>query len=238
MYHLASCLLTNGRPGRSLELLEKVLELDRDRNHMQPVFKHFAMGKVLHALGRYRQALEHLEVAAYRADREQPVDFVHELAARCHLLLHCPEKAATSIDCIPPPRRRPYVRWTEADVLVAAGRTEKALQVLAATAERDRRSRHKSLIRMARIQLTLGRCAEAEQASREAAEFCRHSFGNPSHEALFWQAAALYKLQRADDALQIIDELEKHHFRYPNFSRLKKLVLEAVSQGKGLSLVK
>jgi len=238
MYHLASCFLQNGRPGRSFELLEKVLDLDRDRDHMQPVFKHFAMGKVLHVLGRYKQALEHLEVAAYRAAREQPVDFVHELAARCHLLLHCPEKAATSIDCIPPRQRRPYVRWTEADVLVAAGRRQKALQVLAATAERDRRSRHKSLVRMARIQLTLGRCAEAEQSSREAAEFCRDNFGNPSHEALFWQAAALYKLQRPGDALHIIDELEKHHFRYPNFSRLKKLVREAVAPEKGLSLVK
>lgn len=229
MYHLASCFPANGMPSRSIGLIEKVIELDRDRDHMKPVFKHFAMGKVLHALGRPEKALEHLEVAAYRADRDQAVDFVYELAARCGLVLEQPERAAKYIDRIPPSHRRPYVRWTEADVLVARGQRDKALKVLAATAERDRRSRHKALIRMARIQLTAGKFDEAVQLSNEAAEFCRHTFGNPSHEALFWQAAGLYRLDRFAESLKIIAELEEHHFRYPNFSRLAELVRKAAS---------
>lgn len=229
MYHLASCYLQNGMAGRSLELIEKVIELDRDRDHMRPLYKHFAMGKVLHSLGRPKPALEHLEVAAYRADKGQAVDFVYELAARCGLLLGRPEQAANYIDRIPVSKRRPYVRWTEADVLVARGKRNKALQVLAATAERDRRSRHKAMIRMARIELTLGRLKEAERLSREAAEFCRNSFGNPSHEALFWQAAALYRLEQFTESLQIITALEENRFRYPNFSRLAELVRKAAS---------
>ena len=241
MYHLASCFLKNGMPSRSLRLIEKVIELDRDRDHMQPLFKHFAMGKILHALGRPNQALEHLETAAYRADKGQPVDFVYELAARCGLIIEQPERAAKYIDRIPAARRRPYVRWTEADVLTARGQKEKALQVLAASAERDRRSRHKSLIRMARIQLTLSRFDEAERLSNEAAEFCRKNFGNPSHEALFWQAAALYRLDRFTEACAIITELEERRFRYPNFSRLAQLVRKEISRAgqrnKMLSLV-
>jgi tetratricopeptide (TPR) repeat protein len=242
MYHLASCFLADGRPGRSIGLIEKVIELDRDRDHMQPVFKHFAMGKVLHALGRPEKALEHLEVAAYRADRGQAVDFVHELAARCGLILQQPERAAKYIDRIPQSQRRPYVRWTEADVLVARGQREKALKVLAATAERDRRSRHKALIRMARIQLTTGEWEDALRLSSEAVEFCRKSFGNPSHEALFWQAAALYRLERFSESLEIITELEEHRFRYPNFNRLAGLVRDGIAdtgKDKGLfALVK
>jgi len=234
MYHLASCLLQNGVPSRSLDLIEKVIELDRDRDHMQPVFKHFAMGKVLHALGRPEQALEHLEVAAYRAERGQSVDFVYELAARCALLIGQPERASRYIDRIPSSSRRPYVRWTEADVLAAQGRKKKALQVLGASAERDRRSRHKALIRMARIHLTTGQFDEAVRLSREAAEFCLNTFGNPSHEALFWQAAGLYRLDRIDEALKIVESLESRRFRYPNLNRLSQLVRKAAAGvGKG-----
>lgn len=229
MYHLASCFLANGMPSRSLDLIEKVIELDRDRDHMQPVFKHFAMGKILHALGRPEKALEHLEVAAYRADRGQAVDFVYELAARCGLVLKQPERAAKYISRIPSSHRRPYVRWTEADVLVAQGRKTNALKVLAATAERDRRSRHKALIRMARIQLTTGQFDESVRLSSEAAEFCRNTFGNPSHEALFWQAAGLYRLDRFAESLKIVEDLEGRRFRYPNFSRLAQLVRKAAS---------
>jgi tetratricopeptide (TPR) repeat protein len=229
MYHLASCFLQNRMVSRALYRIEKVLELDRDRDHMQPVFKHFAMGKVLHALGRPKDALEHLETAAYRADREQPVDFVHELAARCALLLEKPEQAAKYIDRIPGSRRRPYVHWTHADVLVARGRRKEALKVLAGAVERDRRSRHKALIRMARIHLTAGDFEASLKLSREAAQFCEETFGNESHEALFWQAAGLYRLGRFQESRDIVGELESRGFRYPNFNRLAQLVRKAVS---------
>ncbi len=227
MYHLASCLLQEGRVARSLELVEKVVELDRDRDHLQPVFKHFAMAKVLYRLGRPQEALEHLEVAAHRASKGQQPDFVYELAARCALALGQQERAARYINRVPASRRRPYVRWTEADVLLAAGRRNEALQVLAASAEHDRRSRHKALIRMARIHVADGQSEEALRLSREAAEFCRLTFGSPSHEALYWQAAALYLLNRFGEALAIVKELEEHRFRYPNFRRLAELVRKA-----------
>lgn len=227
MYHLGSCLLQQGLASRALGLIEKVVALDQDRNHLHPVFKHFAMGKVLHALGRHQPALEKLELAVHRADRNQPVDFVLELAARCALSLAQPEKALRFIGQVPAGRRRPYVRWTEADAHAAVGDFNKALAILADVAERDRRGRHKALIRMARIHLSSGRYQETVRTSTEAAEFCRESFGNPSHEALYWKAAGLYKLERYCEALEIVEELERHHFRFPNFNRLCQLVKKA-----------
>ncbi len=74
MYHLASCLLENGSLTSSAALLEKVIDQDKKQNHMHPLFKHFAMGKVLHAMGKGKQAIEHIELAIYRADRGQPVE--------------------------------------------------------------------------------------------------------------------------------------------------------------------
>lgn len=230
LYHLASCHLQCGRPERSRQLLEKMMTEDRDRDHMHPLFKHFALGKVLHALGRPGDALDQLETAAYRADKGQATDFVHELAARCALALGQPERAAGYIDRIPASHRRPYVRWTEADVLIAQGRKKEALRVLTQAAERDRRARHKALLRMARIHLGSGRSDKALDLSRQASEFCRETFGNPSQEAMFWQAAALYRLGRPREALVIIGELEEHRFRYPHLRKLAALVRQQSGQ--------
>jgi Flp pilus assembly protein TadD len=110
---------------------------------------------------------------------------------------------------------------------VARNRKKQALQVLTASADRDRRSRHKALIRIARIHLSSGNFSDAERVCKEAAEFCRKTFGNPSHEALFWQAAALYRLGRFQDSRKIIVNLSDHRFRYPNFNRLARLVHDA-----------
>ncbi|MDD3619857.1 MAG: tetratricopeptide repeat protein [Desulfobulbaceae bacterium] len=229
LYHLASCLLHLDLPRRSLKILEKVMELDGDRNHMHPLFKHFAMGKVLFALGRPKEATDHLETAAHRADNGQATDFVWELAARCALDLGLPDRAAAFIGRIPPPARRPYVRWTESDVLVAQGRKDEAIRILVQTAERDRRGRHKALLRLARIHLAAGEAEKALTLAKQAADFCRETFGNEAHEALFWQAACLYRLDRFPEALSIVRELEETNFRYPHFSRLATLVKDAVA---------
>ncbi len=241
MYHLASCLLATGRPGQSLKLMERVLEKDEGRNHMQPLFRHYAMGKILHALGRPGPALEHLETALIRADKKQPMDFIFELAARCALQLGQSDRAASYIARAATGRSRPYIHHTEADVLLAQGKPDQALTLLTKSAEQDRRSRHKSLIRMGRIHLNQGRPEEAEKCCREAVEFCRSTFGNPSHEAMFWQAAALYQQNRHEQAAAILTKLRTHNFRYPNLNRLAELVSRALKHGReqsALSLVK
>lgn len=224
MYHLAACRLATGHPTASLALLDKVLREDRDRNHMSPVFKHFALAKSLHALGRPADAMQHLETAAVRAEQNEPVEYVHELAARCALQLRQIEKAASCLGRIPPNRRRPYIRWTEADVLVAQGRPQEAVAILEQAAERDRLARHKSLIRLARIHLRGGQHEQGLAAARQADAFCRERYGNGSAEARFWEAACLYRLHRLDEARAIVGELSRTNFVYPGLRQLTALL--------------
>lgn len=233
MYHLASCLLKLDQAKESLQLLEKLLAEDQGRNHVQPLFKHFAMGKVLYNLGRYDQSLQQLETAAYVAERGQATDFVHELAARNCLCLKRPEKAMEAIGHIAPQRRRPYVRWTESDALVGLGRHSQAIRVLQDCAGKDRRSRHVALIRLCRIHLQQSELQEALDGAYKAVRFCTDTYGNPSKEAQFWQAVCLYRLGRSHEALPLVVELEKGRFHYPNFIRLAQLVRGPQAAGAG-----
>ncbi len=226
MYHLASCMLKIGQPNTSKTLLEKVLSEDSKRDHMSPVFKHFALAKTLHALGSIKAALDHLQTATVRATKRESIDFVHELAARCALLLGQHEQAAQYIECIHIKRRRPYIRWTEADVLIAQGCFRSAIQVLEKSAERDRRSCHKSLLRIARIYVTESKYEKGLDAASRANTFCLNTYGNGFGEAKFWQAACLYRLERYDEAGKIASDLSRSNFSYPNFKRLTALIHE------------
>lgn len=226
LYHLASCHLKTGQPASSKILLEKVMAEDQNRDHMSPLFKHFAFAKTLHALGRPKEALEHIETATVRTSRHEAIDYVHELGARCALLLEQPERASQYIERIPMNRRRPYIRWTEADVLVAKGRFSTAVRVLEESAERDRRSRHKSLLRIARIYLTEAKYEKGLEAAGRADTFCLDTYGNGYSEAKFWQAACLYRLERYDEAGQVVRELSRNNFSYPNLRRLTTLIQE------------
>jgi len=226
MYHLASCLLKTGQPASSKVLLEKVLAEDQNRDHMSPVFKHFALAKTLHALGHPKKALEHLDTADVRAASHESVDYVYELAARCCLLIRWIGRAGKYIERIPVKRRRPYIRWTEADVLVAKGCFSEAVRVLEGSAERDRRSRHKSLLRIARIYVAESRYEKGLEVAERADIFCRDTYGNGSGEAKFWQAACLYRMERYDEAEKITTDLSHSNFSYPNFRRLTALIRE------------
>jgi tetratricopeptide (TPR) repeat protein len=224
LYHLASCLLKLDKARESLTVLGQVLDEDGERHHMHPLFKHFAMGKVLHALGRYDESLQHLETAAHLAERGQATDFVWELAARGALCLGKLDRATACINRIEPSRRLAYVRWTEADILFALGRRKEALKVLEQSASVDRRTRHKALMRICRIQLSLGELTRALEATRAAVRFCVDSFGNPPKEGRFWEAVCLYRLGRHGEALPIVEELERQQYHCPQFARLGHLV--------------
>lgn len=229
LYHLASCLLEVGRASQSLMLLERMEQEDRDRKFLHPLFRHFAFGKVLHALQRHREALEHLETAGHVAQPNQPTDFVWELAGRCALHLQQVERASGYIARVPANRRRPYVRWTEADILAASGKVGEALQVLQQCSERDKRSRHVSLIRMSRLLLGQHRYDHALGAAVQAVRFCEETYGNPAKEAQFWQAASLHLLGRNKESQEILIALEDGHFQYPHFRRLIDAVRLALS---------
>lgn len=226
MYHLASCFLKCSQPASSKILLEKLISEDQNRDLMSPLFKHFAYAKTLHALGENKDALAHLETAAARASRNDNIDYVFELAGRCALISQQIERAGKYIERIPVNRRRPYICWTEADILAARGRYSQAVQILEKSAERDRRSRHKSMIRAARIFITMADYKKGMDAARQADMFCSNTYGNGSREAQFWLAACLYRLERYDEAENIVSELIRYNFSYPNLKRLAEFIKE------------
>lgn len=223
LYHLASCQLETGHARQALEHLRACLREDESSAHLSAVHKHFALGKVHYQLGDYGSALQTLEVAAAHADPADD-DYVFELLARVHLARGDLSRAGQSLGRIPPHRRRPYVRWTEADVLAARGETDRACRVLREAAEKDRRGSHKALIRLARIEIQRRNHEQALIAARQACAFFEGQYRNAFFDGLFWQAAALFRLGRHEEAEARVVELEQLRPDYPNLGKLKQLL--------------
>lgn len=222
LYHLAPCYLFAGEGGKALDVIQRCMEKDRERNIMHPLYKHFVMGKILYALRRPAEALDHLETAVHAARKRLPTDFVWELAARCGLMLGDPKRSARYIGQIPQKRRKPYIVWTEAQVWAALGNEQKAESLLTASAEKDRRSRHKALLQLARMHYRRGEIRKALKEAEQANAFCADCYGNDCHEALFLMAGYLFRLGRAEEALRKVRDLKRLNPDYPHLNRLEE----------------
>ncbi len=223
LYQLASCLLDAARPREALETLKRCLEEDRDSDFLSNVHKHYALAKIHFHSGALDKAVLALDFAAAQADPEKH-DYVFELLARTQLHRKELKKAWEAVNRVPPKRRRPYFRWTEAEVLLAHGETERARKVLMEAAERDRRARHKAYLRLARIDFAQGAFDRSFAWAREAEVFFRNQYQNPCADALFWQAAALVRLKRLEEARKAADTLGELMPWYPHLGRLRKLL--------------
>lgn len=231
LYQWASCLLTLGSPKEALAVLTRCLEEDGSSQHLSVVHKYFALGKVHHALGNLEDAEKALDFAAVQADPGDH-DYVFELRARVALARRRFDEAEKALGRIPPHRRRPYVLWTEADVLAARGRLDQAKGVLKKAAEKDRRGRHKAMVRLAKIAFRENALEKCLQYAREAADFCRQTYQNPHDEALFWEAAANFRLGRYPEAWKAASELDVLRPRYPHLGELKKQIARALNKKK------
>jgi tetratricopeptide (TPR) repeat protein len=97
------------------------------------------LGKIHYQLGNLDQALHALEMAAQFTNAKDG-DYVFELKARVFLQKKEFQTGLDTVRTIPGKARRPYVHWTEADLLLGLGQADKAKEVLHRSAERDRRS--------------------------------------------------------------------------------------------------
>lgn len=220
LYQLASTLCAVERPKAALPVLKKCIAEDEQSSHLSLLHKHFALGKVYFLLNRLEEARDALQFAL-RCRTEGPVDFVHELLGRVFLGLNEPAKALETVRQVPERNRRPYVRWTEADALCSLKRWNEAREVLRRALERDGRSRHKTLIRLCRIEYLLGETAKAFDHAAEADRFFREQWGNPCADALFWMAACALKAGDRDKARSLAEELQA--FR-PGYEKLDLLL--------------
>ena len=223
LYQKAGILLNQGDCKRAARTLKRCLAEDEKSDYLSRLHKYFALGKLEYHASRLQEAKNALRFAEKCRSRE-PIDFVFELLARVYLGLKCPEKALAAIERVPEPHRRPYVRWTEADVLCALGRYDRARMVLEACTQRDRRSRHKGLIRLCRIDYLLGDFSSAMANARKADRFFREQWANPCADALFWLAAGALRHGEVDKARSAARELRDFQPGYPKLDRLLELV--------------
>ena len=221
LFQGASALSAAGRFDAAAERLKRCLVEDEQSNHLSMLHKYFALGKIEFFRNRLNDARNALLFAEKCRRGGEPVDFVYELLARVYVVLKDPEKALAVIEKVPEKFRRPYYRWTEADVLCALGRYDRAKEVLAACNERDKRSRHKGLLRVAKIEYLLGNYVQGAEAAREADRFFREKWGNAYHHGLFWQALNTFRAGDIQDAKRIASTLRE---LFPGFPKLDRLM--------------
>ncbi len=224
LYQGAGAMLSSGRAPSAITFLRRCLAEDENKNYIELEFKYFALGKILFNLNKFKEAKDALLFAIQCGGAR---DFICELLARVYLGLKNVDKAQEIIEKVPENKRRPYFRWTEADVLCAAGNYTDARKVLVQCAEKDKRSRHKALLKLAKIDYVLGKHEKAFAWAKEADIFLRQRWESRSAEGLFLQAASLYRLGRNDESLAIALELKEID---PSFPKLDKL-LKALRPG-------
>ena len=133
-----------------------------------------------------------------------------------------PDEALKVILHVPERLRRPYYRWTEADVWCALKDFQRARRVLLQSQERDRRSKHKTLIRLAKIEYLLGNFDAAARCASDALKFFMEKWGTPFGDGLFWHALSLFRLGRCEEALKTALTLQRHQPHYPKLNQLFK----------------
>lgn len=232
LYQLASALLAVDRAEAALETLQRCLEADERRNVVDRTFKYFALGKVHYHLNRFTEAKDAL-LFAVKCGGDRPADFALELLGRVYMALDQPARALDAVRRVPEKARRPYVRWTEADALCMAGNHEEARTVLAQCCERDRRSRHKGLIRLARIDYLLGDFTAARQHAADADRFFREKWGGACDDGLFWGALAAFRLDDLAGAREMADTLNDFRPDFPKLQQLREAIGAAEAPAGG-----
>lgn len=178
LYNLSSCLLKQGRSAEALKLMQQCLEEDQNKDFIRPEHKYFALGKIYLELSNPEKAVKDLEYAASFTDPRNG-DYIYELWARACLAMEKPMQALQVLGKIPDKFRRQFVLWTEGDCYAALQDHAKARQAWTRSMEKDRRSRHKALIRLARLEFRLGNYSSAGQYAREADRFHLETYHGP-----------------------------------------------------------
>jgi tetratricopeptide (TPR) repeat protein len=234
LYQLASCLLNTGKAPKALDAMKKCLAEDEHSQHIERHFKYFALGKIHFHLNRFAEARDALLFALQCG--AEPADYICELLARTYLAMDNPPKAREVIGRVPEKRRRPYYRWTEADVLCALADYARARQVLEECAARDGRSRHKALVRLAKIAYHLADYRQTIEKAAAASRFFEEKWGGALDHGLFWEALGRLRLGQVDKARDLALKLKDFNDRYPKLDKLLAAVQGEgqMAEGQGL----
>lgn len=225
LYHAAGCLYDQGNLSKALNLAERYLGEDKDSGYVAPVFKHFLKGKILFAMLQHKEADAELD-RSFSMRGDDPAEYVLELKARNLLAAGDAANALAVVRRIPGNKKKPYCRWTEGDILCALERYDEARKVLIENMERDKRSRHKSLIRLVKIEYLHQRYPESAKRAAEARQFFLEAWGKPYADGLYWGALACFRAGDRQNAVSLFKELESHYTWYHGIDRLRQLVMD------------
>jgi tetratricopeptide (TPR) repeat protein len=228
LYQGASGLLESGRYHQCIEWIKRCLVEDEKTDYISLAFKYYALGKIHFQMNDFKEARDALLFAA-KCKSSNPIDFVYELLARTYLMVENPGRAMEMINHIPVKRRRPYIAWTESDVRIKLKDYQGARNVLVKSCERDNRSRHKTLIRLAKLEYLLANYERTMECGRKANGFFKEKWGNCYMEGLFFQALGAYRIKDYQQARKAANRLKDINPAYPN---LKKLMDQLAGQEK------
>lgn len=226
LYRLASLILEKGDAKGALARLTKCIQEDDKRDHIALSFKYFALGKVYFHLGDNAKAKDALVFAMKSSKSGQSDDFIVELLAKTLLALENPQKALELIQTVPEKMRRPYFRWTEADILCSLNRFKEAEKALVSAVERDVFAKHKTLIRLAKLYYLQRNFQQAEQAAAGSVQFFRQQWSKSYNEGLFWQALSTFRMGRKKEAEDLAMELKMSYPYYPKLGALMAAIKE------------
>ena len=219
LYRLGSLLLTNGDGVNALQRITTCIELDQKCSYLSLAFKYFALGKIHFHLGNLQKAEDAL-VFAHKSSKGSSDDFVVELLARTLLARKQGTRAMEVIKTIPAHFRRPYFRWTEADILCSLHHFKDAEQALKSSLEKDMLSKHKTLMRLSKIYYLQRVFSKAAACAAEAVKFFQRKWGNPYSEGLFWQSLACLRMGKREEAERLALELQDNFSAYPKLDML------------------
>ena len=223
LYNLATCQAEKKQYKQALKSIQKCIQEDNHKDYIHCKHKYFALGKIQFQMGKFQQAREALEFAASFSSPEDG-DYILELLARTLFRQGEKQKALETISRIPRKKRRHFVIWTLADILVSLGQKEQARKHLIDSSQRDRRSRHRALIRLCKIAFQEKDYEKSLQWAQKADKFHLDVYNTHDPDGLFWAAANYIKLNQKDKARAMLDELSAFRPDYPLLPRLKQAV--------------
>ncbi len=231
LYNGAKAAMEQDRCDLALELIRKCLAADEATNYLERQNKYFALGKINFQLNRYEAARDALKFAR-RCNDGHPADHVTELLARTYLAMGEAQKALREIEQVPRKRKRPYIAWTEADILLQLGQVERARAVLQAAREKDGRSRHKTCVKLAGIAYLSGDFTAAMELGGEADDFFRRKWINHYPEGLFWKALGALRAGHLDTARGVLEQMRRHCPDHPRLAKLENAIRRAGEDAK------
>ena len=160
------------------------IRVDKERNHVEPLFKLGLAAKICEATGEH-EAAERAVRLALDADGPRRRDHLHALMATVLGAEGKPDAALGWLDQHVRPEKRSAALWRQVgDLRRAAGNLEGAEHAYQTALQRDRMGRHLTFARLGELAERRGALGQARHFFERALEFRRRQYSSDDPVAL------------------------------------------------------